>query len=177
MFNLYINFRPGPYFIMILDPVAPFSQSMSPWRAMATHFGPKTVIFRPPLNANICYRRPKILILGLCMYCKHRNMYCRYKYMSQRYTLYVSNMYTICTKDPTSILQVYNLYVVHTDFYMSQIHTLSMSETKKSVYYIHRICIYLFDIHRICIIQVCRVWVRSRRGCYPSKDTCSIFYK
>ncbi len=28
---------------MILRPVAPFSQSMSPWRAMATHFVPKTI--------------------------------------------------------------------------------------------------------------------------------------
>ena len=30
---------------MIVRPVAPFSQSMSPWRATATHFVPKTTIF------------------------------------------------------------------------------------------------------------------------------------
>ena len=117
IFYIFISILgPGTYFIMILDPVAPFSQSMSPWRAMATHFGPKTVIFRPPHNANICYRRPKILILGLCMYCNQRNLYCRYKYMPRRYKLYVSNIQIICFKATKSMLQIHNLYVVHTEF-------------------------------------------------------------
>ena len=30
---------------MILRPVAPFSQSMSPWRAMSTHFESKNIDF------------------------------------------------------------------------------------------------------------------------------------
>ena len=111
---------------MILSPVASFSQSFSPWELTATHFGPETDIFGRPQNANICYQTPKILILGLCMYCKHRIMYCRYKYMPQRYKLYVSKIQIISIKDTTSILQI---------------HTLSMSETEISVYYIHRICI------------------------------------
>ena len=39
---------PGTYFIMILDPMAPFSQSMSPWGVMATHFMPETIILDLP---------------------------------------------------------------------------------------------------------------------------------
>ena len=149
---------PGTYFIMILDPVAPFSQSMSPWRATATHFGPETVILRPPQNANICYRTPKIFTLGSCMYCKQRNMYCRYKYMPQRHKVYVSKIQIICLKDTNYMSQRCNFYVADTQcicstyrFYMSQIHTLSMSEIEISVYYIHRICISVYYIHRICI--------------------------
>ena len=34
---------------MILSPVASFSQSMSPWRAMATPFRPEIPKFQPPL--------------------------------------------------------------------------------------------------------------------------------
>ena len=134
---------------MILGPVAPFSQSMSPWRATATHFGSKIVVFGPPQNANICYRTPKISIIRLCMYCKQRIMYCKYKYMPQRYRLYVSKIQIICFKDANSILQI------HSSAYrisMSQIHTLYMSEIEICVCYIHRNCISVLYIHRICII-------------------------
>ena len=79
------------YFIMILDPVVSFSQSFSPWELTATHFGPETVIFGRPQNANICYQRPKILILGLRMYCEEKIMYCKYINMVQRSRLYVAN--------------------------------------------------------------------------------------
>ena len=102
---------PGTYFIMILDPVAPFSQSMSPWRATAIHFGPETIIFRPPQNANICYRTPKISIIRLCTYCKQRIMYCKYKYLPQRYRLYVSKIQIICLKDANYMSQRYKLCV------------------------------------------------------------------
>ena len=37
---------PGRHFKMILRPVASFSQSMSPFQATATHFMPKTKIFK-----------------------------------------------------------------------------------------------------------------------------------
>ena len=144
---------PGTYFIMILDPVAPFFQSMSPCRATASHFGPETVILRPTQNAHICYQTPKILILGLCMYCKQWIMYCKYKHMPQRYRLYVSKIQIICFKDTNSILQIHNLYVVHTEFLCCKYtHTLSLSETEISVFYIHRICISVCYINRICII-------------------------
>ena len=36
------HYAPGGIFKMILRPVASFSQSMSPFRATATHFMPKT---------------------------------------------------------------------------------------------------------------------------------------
>ena len=40
IFDIFISILgPGTYFIMILDPVAPFSKNTSPQRAMATHFG------------------------------------------------------------------------------------------------------------------------------------------
>ena len=50
------------------------------------------------------------------MYCKQRNLYCRYKYMPQRYRLYVSKIQIICFKNTNSILQIHNLYVVHAEF-------------------------------------------------------------
>ena len=69
--------------------------------------GTKTVIYGPPQNASICYGTPKTSILGLCMYCKQRHVYCTYKY--------VSKIQTICLKDANSTLQIHNLYVVHRD--------------------------------------------------------------
>ena len=49
IFYIFISILgPGTYFIMILDPVASFSQSFSPWELMATHFGPETDIFGRP---------------------------------------------------------------------------------------------------------------------------------
>ena len=115
---VYVKAFLGPrtYFILKFGLVALFSQSMSLWRAMATHFGPETVIFELPQNANICYWTPKILILGLCMYCKQRNLYCKYKYLPQRYRLYVSNIQILCFKNTNSTLQIHNLYVVYIDF-------------------------------------------------------------
>ena len=114
-FNIFNSILvPGTYFKMILGPVAPFSQSMSPWRATATHFVSKTVIFQPPQNAIICYRTPKILILGPCMYCKRRSMYCKHKYMPQRCRLYVAKTHNIFCK--------YRIYMLQIDMYVSQIH-------------------------------------------------------
>ena len=95
---------------MLPRPSASFSQSMIPWRATATHFVPKTVIFQPPQNAIICYRTPKILILGPCMYCKQRSMYCKHKYMVQRCRLYVAKTQIICCKYKNYMLQIY-IYV------------------------------------------------------------------
>ena len=136
---------------MILGPVAPLSKIMSRWRDMATLCGSDNVISGPPQNANICYRTPKILIVGPCMYCKQRNLYCRYKYMPQRYRLYVSKK--------NYMFQRYKFYIADTPFICStyrismlQIRTLSMSETEISVYNIHKICISVCYIHRICII-------------------------
>ena len=49
IFDIFISILgPGTYFIMILDPVASFSQSFSPFELTATHFGPETVIFGRP---------------------------------------------------------------------------------------------------------------------------------
>ena len=97
---------------MILGPVAPFSQSMSPWRATATHFVAKTMTFRFPHNANICYHTPKILILGPRMYCKQRNLCCRHKYMPQRHNLYAANKNFICCKYTKYMLQISNVYFI-----------------------------------------------------------------
>ena len=45
IFEFYmVSQRPGRHFKIILRLVAPFSQSMSPWRATATHFVPKSII-------------------------------------------------------------------------------------------------------------------------------------
>ena len=120
---------PGTYFKMIPGPVAPFSQSMSPWRATATHFVPKTMIFQPPQNANICYRTPKILILGPCMYCKQRSMYCKYKYMPQRCRLYVAKTQSICCK--------YKIYMLQIEIYVS----LICAANTESLLQIHNLCV------------------------------------
>ena len=130
---------PGTYFKMILGPVAPFSQSMSPWRATATHFVTTTIISGPPQNTNICYQTPKILILGPCMYCKQRIMCCICKMMSQRSKLYVANIQYVCCKYiiifrrcTIGMLKINILFVANT-------HILSLSNIDIYVYYIHRI--------------------------------------
>ena len=54
---------------MILRPVAPFSQSMSPWRATATHFESKNIDFVRFYETIMCIyfqnmaRRPARFIL------------------------------------------------------------------------------------------------------------------
>ena len=46
---------PGRYLKMILRPVASFSQSMSPWRATATHFMPEMTSFFRTCTSQITY--------------------------------------------------------------------------------------------------------------------------
>ena len=94
---------PGP----ILN-VAPFSQSMSPWRATATHFVPKTMTFRLPENVNNCCRAPKIWILGPCMYCKQKDVLQIQKYATKI-------QITRC-KYTTCMLQMRKLYVADAQF-------------------------------------------------------------
>ena len=111
-------------------------------------------------NANICYRRPKILIWGLCMYCNQRNLYCRYKYMPRRYKLYVSNVQTICFKATKSILQIHNLYVVHTEFLCwKYIHCPCLRKRFLCITYTESVFLFIADTesmfvciaYRICI--------------------------
>ena len=65
IFDIFISILgPGTYFITILDPVASFSQSFSPFELTATHFGPQTIIFGRPQNTNVCYQTLKILIFA-----------------------------------------------------------------------------------------------------------------
>ena len=57
---------------MILGLVAPFSQSMSSFRATATHFVPKTMNFVRPQSLKHINGTYKILILDQRMYCKDK---------------------------------------------------------------------------------------------------------
>ena len=110
-----MNFRPRDLFYNDPGPRGSVFPTYEPVVSHGDPFRTRNRYFWTSQNANICYRRPKILILGLCMYCKHKNMYCRYEYMPQRYKLYVSKIQTICFKDANSILQIHNLYVVRID--------------------------------------------------------------
>ena len=46
---------------MILSPVAPFSQSMSPWRATATHFVPKSLVTNMTKTCSNHTKPPKLI--------------------------------------------------------------------------------------------------------------------
>ena len=133
---------------MIFGPVAPFSQSMSPCRAMATHFEPKAITFGPPQNVNICYKILKIVIVRDCMYCKQRIMYCKYSYMPQRCRLYVAKTQIICCK--------YTVYMLQIEMYVSQLHSFFML-------HIRRVCVantqslcckYITSMFQIQILRV-----------------------
>ena len=66
IFDIFISILgPGTYFVTILDPVASFSQSFSPWELMATHFGPETVIFGRPKTQTSVIRHLKSRFSGL----------------------------------------------------------------------------------------------------------------
>ena len=161
---------------MILGPAPPFSRSMSPWRATATHFGPKTVISRPPQNANICYRTPKNLILGLCMYCKQGNLHCRYKYMPRRYRLYAPKIKIICFKDTNCILQIHNLYVVRTEFLCwKYTHCLSLRQRFLCITYTESV--FLCVTYTEYVLSKLGATKCAPAGFFPTKNTPSDFYK
>ena len=112
MFYAFFEFfmvsrRPGRHFKMILRLVASFSQSMSSFRATATHFMPETINFgRSPTtqthdpdqqNLNLrqhMYCKDKIYVLQIQKYgIKAPMIYCKYK-------IYVLQIQKYCINAP-----------------------------------------------------------------------------
>ena len=82
IFEFYMVSRmPGRHLEMILGLVAPFSQSMSSFRATATHFVPKTMNFVRPQSLKHINGTYKILILDHVCIANTKSMYCKYKNM------------------------------------------------------------------------------------------------
>ena len=148
-----VSRRPGRHFKMILRLVASFSQSISSFRATATHFIPKTINFqRSPTTKT---HNPDLQKLNF-----REPMYCKYKiYVLQiqkysikapiifcKYIIYVLQIQKLCINAPT--------YVVNIHIYILQIYTF--------------VC---YKYRNMCILQVWCYWCRARRGFFSAKNT------
>ena len=68
--------RPGRYLETFLEPVASFSQSMSPWRATATHFRPEITYFGRPKTYMSARIRPRLI--GISRNCNFTTCFWRW---------------------------------------------------------------------------------------------------
>ena len=103
-------------------------------------------------------------------------MHCRYKYMPQGCRQHVSKIQIICLKATNSILQIRNLYVVHTDFLCCK-YTHCICQTSRFV------CITNTESVSLCFTDPESVLSKlGATGCAPAgavspPKTPSIFYK
>ena len=96
-----VSRRPGRHFKMILRLVASFSQSISSFRATATHFIPETINFQrsPPTKTH----NPDLQKLNF-----REPTYCKYK-------IYVLQIQKIQYKGSDYILQIQNSCIANTE--------------------------------------------------------------
>ena len=89
---------PGRLLEMILGLVAPFSQSVSSFRATATHFVSKTMNFVRPQSLKHINGTYKILILDDVRIANTKYMYCKYRNIVEMLRLYIANIEIVCSK-------------------------------------------------------------------------------
>ena len=147
MFYAFFDFfmvsrRPGRHFKMILRLVASFSQSISSFRATATHFIPKTINFqRSPTTKT---HNPDLQKLNF-----REPMYCKYKIYVLQIQKYSIKAPIIFCKYIIYVLQIQKLCINAPIIYIATIQIICYKYTSICCKYTH---LYIANIY-ICMLQ------------------------
>ena len=125
---------------MILGLVAPFSQSMSSFRATATHFVPETMILDVLQTLKCinwtykskCYSTFVLQMQNLCI-ANTKKGYKGSDYILQIQNICIANTETLY-KCSDYILQIYKLFVLNTKLYIANTY-LSVANIEMCVFY------------------------------------------